>query len=166
MKAILGVLLVAVVAMTLIPSGFAQTVSDQTAAGLLEIKSKGQDGNCQATIAGKLIRAFDCRSASTPKIIAHDSFGIGRLADVIVVQEQPSGTGCNGGAVHILGVEKSGSCEVSTAINYCGGPDPVVEKKGAKILISLPGGAAAGTGSGQTTATVWEYSDGKLLKTK
>jgi hypothetical protein len=165
MKAVVGVVLAGIMATVPVGTVLAQTASYQTAAGVFEIKPKGNDGQCRALFAGKVVRSFECKSASTPKIIAHYSFGIGKFADVVVIQEQPMGNACNGGSLHILGVEKSGEHNITAPIYFCGGQDPVVEKKGAKILITFPGGPS-NSGSGNARTVMWEYAEGTLVRTK
>jgi hypothetical protein len=165
MKAVAGLLLAAI--MSTVPMGdvAAQTESCQTACGVFEIKPKGSDGHCRALLAGKMVRSFDCRNALPPRIIAHYPIGFGKFSDVIVIQEQPAGNACSGGRLYLVGVKKSGLHETTAPIDFCSGRDPVVERRGLKIVITFPDGSL-NRGAGNGTAAVWEYCEGTLLKIK
>ncbi len=152
-------------AIALVATVVAQTTNHQTVAGIFEIKPKGSNGNCEALLAGKLVRSFECEYSYTPGIIAYYDKGNGKFENVVVIQESPMGNACNGGALHILGIQKDGSFSIADPIDFCGGRNPVVEKKETRVRITFPGGPP-NRGSGYIPTVVWEYSNGVLKKIK
>ncbi len=158
-------LAVGVVAAAHLTTVLAQAKTYKTSAGIFEISPKGGDGNCKALLSGKLVKSFECVYSYTPNVIAHYTNGIGKLADVVVIQESPMGNACNGGPLHVLGIDKSGAFKITDPIDFCGGRDPVIEKRGTKVRITFPAGPP-NRGSGYIPSVVWEYSEGVLNEIK
>ncbi len=99
-------LAVGVVAAAHLTTVLAQAKTYKTSAGIFEISPKGGDGNCKALLSGKLVKSFECVYSYTPNVIAHYTNGIGKLADVVVIQESPMGNACNGGPLHVRSAEQ------------------------------------------------------------
>ena len=108
---------------------------------------------------------FDCEEAYLPRVVANYSGALGKLLEVLIIQELPGGNACNGGPLHILAITQEKKPLVADPIDFCGGKDPVVSRKGQAVLITLPGGAP-NRGEGFIPTERWSYQEGVLHRIK
>lgn len=133
-----------------------------TTAGVLDVRGADAKNQCQLLLAGKPLRRFDCEFAFTPLVLAHFKGGVGKLGDVVIVQEMPMGNACNGGPLHLIGINGADPVTMRE-IPFCGGADPVVARLESKVVITLPGGQA-NHGDNIIPAEVWTFENGNLSK--
>ncbi len=154
------------IAMATIVSGtttYAQSTRVDTALGELEIAAANRSEQCVAKLGGNVIRTFDCSASFQPAVVAHYRGPIGRFSDVLVIQERPMGNACNGGPLHVVGLEKPNRISTPEKVDFCGGADPVVRRAGSQVMITLPGGPS-NRGAGRVPTEVWTFDNGELFK--
>ena len=125
---------------------------------------------CEVLVNHAPVLKVDCyRSASLPRVIANYSGGFGSLQQVLVFQELPAGNACNGGPLHILAIAADKKPLVADPIDFCGGKDPLISRKGKTLLITLPGGPPNRPIPGSTVlipTQKWSYKEGLLTRIK
>ena len=99
-----------------------------TVAGKLDLSIQNENV-CVGLISGVQKFKFDCESQFSPIAL-----GIFKLKDedfeeVLVIQERPMGNACNGGPIHVFGVQSSGKFKPFGTMDFCGGQDPVIEDR-------------------------------------
>lgn len=94
-----------------------------------------------------------------PNVILHINKGVVPFDEVFVLQQRMWGNACDGGPVWFLGVKNDGTYSVSDAIDYCGGPPPILSVLPEKVTVTGPG-------SDVLSPEVWIYEDGKVSQVK
>jgi hypothetical protein len=136
----------------------------KTAAGELRVGASDAAGQCPVALAGKTLKAFDCRTSYPPRILGHFKAGFGRFQEVVVLQEQPMGNACNGGPLHVLAI-RAGAGELAGPVDFCGGSDPVLEQDGTSLIVKFPGGSP-NRGEVSVLDEVWRWDDGRVTRVK
>jgi hypothetical protein len=134
-----------------------------TVAGELQSILNNKTLECSVLLNNKPILKFDCEGAFPPKVVADFRKELGKLDEVVILQEAPMGNACNGGPLHFIGLRKDKSYQVSGPLDFCGGKTPVVKHQGEIISITFPGGPP-NRGSGHIPTEKWKYHNGQLKK--
>ncbi len=100
-----------------------------------------------------------------PNVILHINKGVVPFDEVFVLQQRMWGNACDGGPIWFLGGKSDGSYAISDAIEYCGGPPPILTVLPEKVHITVPGHAPH-RGVGFIPQEVWVYKDGKVSQVK
>jgi hypothetical protein len=100
-----------------------------------------------------------------PNVILHINKGVAPFDEVFVLQQRMWGNACDGGPIWFLGDKSDGSYAISDAIDYCGGPPPILTVLPEKVTVTVPGHAPH-RGEGFTPQEVWVYEDGKVSQVK
>lgn len=135
----------------------------KTVAGKVSLTRNEKTAQCEVLLDHKPILTMGCEFAYLPEITAHFRGTLGRFDEVVVLQENPMGNACNGGPLHLIGLKKNKTYNVSGALDFCGGKDPIIEHKGEIISITFPSGPP-NRGSGHIPAERWIFQNGQLKK--
>jgi hypothetical protein len=73
------------------------------------------------------------------------------------------GNACSGGPIWFLGLNKNGSFAISSAVDFCGGADPIILEEANQITIIKPGGLS-NQGTGYIPKEIWIYKNGKVTR--
>lgn len=144
-------------------STYAEGQRIPTVAGELQSILDNRTSECSVLLNNKPILKFDCEGAFLPKVVADFRGTLGKLDEVVVLQETPMGNACNGGPLHFIGLRKDKSYRVSGPLDFCGGKYPVIKHQGEIISIIFPGGPP-NRGSGHIPTEKWKYRNGQLKK--
>ena len=124
---------------------------------------------CEVLVNHSPVLKVDCYPVTfLPRVLANYSGGFGSLQQVLVFQELTDGNACNGGPLHILAIAAHKKPLVADPIDYCGGPDPLISRKGKTLIITLPGRHP----NHPIDSTVWiptekwSYKEGLLTRIK
>lgn len=100
-----------------------------------------------------------------PKILKYVGQPVPPFDAVAVFQQYSWGNACNGGPIWCLGIFRDGTFSASEAIDFCGGPAPLVSVTSAGVHIVLPASTAR---DGATTlpAEEWVFSGAKLRRVR
>lgn len=100
-----------------------------------------------------------------PSILTSFRGGLTPYDEIVVMQQNTAGNACNGGPIWFLGLNNGGGFTVSEPIDFCGGADPVIERKGAGIMLTFPGGTP-NHGAGELPTEVWLFENGAARQIK
>lgn len=131
------------------------------------IHIKTEDEVCAVKVGGKLVFIQKCDTEGEPTVIANlrRKATDGDERQVLVIQRNPAGNGCNGGPLLVVEVSKKYDAMVSPQLDFCGGADPVISQNAKGILITFPGGPA-NHGAGKVSTERWQYQGGAFIKAK
>ncbi len=146
------------------PPGSAVVARRTTIAGELTITRLGEgfDGPYRIALGDRLVLQTDNDKPAEGMPIPNILTSFPRVApydEVVVMQQNTAGNACNGGPIWFLGLLKSGDVTISTPIDFCGGADPVIDRKGARIVLTFPGGPP-NRGDGRLPTEVWVFEHG------
>jgi hypothetical protein len=118
-------------------------------------------------VGGKLVYIQKCDTEGDPTIIGNirRRSPDGDERQVVVIQRNPAGNGCNGGQLFVVEVSKKYDAMVSPQLDFCGGVDPVITQNAKGILITFPGGPA-NHGAGKAPTERWQYQGGAFFKVR
>lgn len=136
-----------------------------SSANLVQIGKDSRTHACLIKLNQQTILSFDCAFSYEPRVLAHFNSNVEPFHDVIVIQESPMGSACNGGPLHIIGLGESNRPHVFEAIDFCGGVDPVLRQVGGEIRIFFPGGPP-NLGESTIPEEVWILDRGDLFQEK
>ena len=149
------------------PPGSAVIARRATVAGELTITRLGDDafeGPFRIELGGRPVIETDndkpVDGMPIPAILTSFRDGLAPYDEVVVLQQSTAGNACNGGPIWFLGLTRSGSFTISAPIDFCGGADPVIERRGAAIVLTFPGGPP-NHGTEPVPTEVWEFANGK-----
>jgi hypothetical protein len=134
-------------------------------AGEVKYSLNEKTSECIFLLNEKPIHKIDCEAAFLPIVIGDFREGLGPVDQLIVVQENPMGNACNGGALHLIGLRKDATYSVSPPLDFCGGKDPVLRRERKNVFITFPGGAP-NRGTGRIPTERWVYQDGQIKEVK
>ena len=149
--------------------------SIKTIAGEFRITEKkiSEESSCKFDISfnGKIILQTDCTNekneyAGTPIPIIHTYYkasGVRPFDEVILLQFHMTGNACNGGPFVFIGLKENKTFKISKAIDYCGGPSPIVTWSDTKVTLFVPGGPP-NRGAGYIPPETWIYENGLIKK--
>jgi hypothetical protein len=100
-----------------------------------------------------------------PNVILHINKGVVPFDEVFVLQQRMWGNACDGGPIWFLGGKSDGSYAISDAIDYCGGPPPILTVLPEKVTVIVPG-HAPNRDESFIPQEVWVYKDGKVSQVK
>ena len=131
------------------------------------IQIKADDEVCAVKVGGKLVFIQKCDTENDPTVIANirRKSTDGDERQVLVIQRNPAGNGCNGGPLLVVEVSKKYDAMVSPQLDFCGGADPVISQNAKGILITFPGGPA-NHGAGKVPTERWQYQGGTFAKVR
>ena len=120
-----------------------------------------------AELGGKLVFIQKCDTESEPTVIANlrRNTTDGDERQVLVIQRNPAGNGCNGGPLFVVEVSKKYDAIVSPQLDFCGGADPVITQNAKGIVITFPGGPV-NHGTGKLPTERWQYQGGAFAKVR
>jgi hypothetical protein len=98
-----------------------------------------------------------------PSIVKHVSKGVPPFDEVIIFQQNMWGNACDGRPIWFLGVNKSGSFNISNDIDFCGGEAPAIKEERDKIIVSIRGGPP-NRGKGSIPQATWIYQNGQARR--
>lgn len=138
------------------------TVVD-TAAGPLTIVQL-DEGNLgrhfRVTLSGKTIletgESGESGDFPFPRVIGRFTAQAAPYDDLLLLQQFDWGNACNGGPLWFLGINRDGSFKRFDFIDFCGGPAPIVEARGATVELRMGG----------DSPEVWALEKGKLRKVR
>ncbi|HBG06223.1 MAG: hypothetical protein A2075_00745 [Geobacteraceae bacterium GWC2_58_44] len=136
-----------------------------TVAGEIRYIRNEKTSRCNVLLDNKSILKMECEFAYLPEIRGDFRENLGKFDEVVVLQENPMGNACNGGPLHLIGLRKDKSYQVSGPLDFCGGKDPIIKHTGEMISIIFPGGPP-NRGTGDIPTEKWIFGNGKLKKTK
>jgi hypothetical protein len=100
-----------------------------------------------------------------PNVILHINKGVVPFDEVFVLQQRMWGNACDGGPIWFLGNRSDGSYAISDAIDYCGGPPPILSVLPEKVTVTIPGHTFR-RGERFIPQEVWVYKEGKVSPVK
>jgi hypothetical protein len=100
-----------------------------------------------------------------PEIIKHIKTTVGPFDEVAIIQQNMWGNACDGGPIWFLGLKKDGSFSISTPVDHCGGPSPVIHSNSNRITLVIPG-HPPNRGKGYIPAETWIYENGEVKQVK
>jgi hypothetical protein len=143
-----------------------------TIAGELTIAQLGDDwanGPFRIALGGRTVLETDndkpVDGMPIPTILTGFRDGLAPYDEIVVLQQNTAGNACNGGPIWFLGIRKSGAFAVTKPIDFCGGADPVIERKGARIILTFPGGQP-NHGTERVPTEVWVFEAGVAKQLK
>lgn len=136
-----------------------------TVAGEVKYAFNEKTSECIFLLNDKPIHKIGCDAAFLPEVISNFQGELSSIDQLIVVQERPMGNACNGGPLHFIGLRKDQSYSVSSPLDFCGGKDPVLKRKGMDVFITFPGGPT-NRGIGKIPTERWLYRDNQVKRTK
>ena len=131
------------------------------------LQIKTEDEVCAVRVGGKLVFIQKCDTESEPTVIANlrRKTTDGDERQVLVIQRNPAGNGCNGGPLFVVEVSKKYDAIVSPQLDFCGGAEPVITQNAKGVLITFPGGPA-NHGAGKVPTERWQYQGGAFIKSR
>jgi hypothetical protein len=144
---------------------FAEEKRVPTVAGEIRYVRSEKTSECSVLLNDKLILKIDCEGAFLPDVVGDFREKLGKLDELVILQEMPMGNACNGGPLHFIGLSKNKSYRVSGPLDFCGGKAPVIKHQGEIISITFPGGPP-NRGTGYIPTEKWIYRNGQLKKVK
>ena len=144
------------------PAAYAEQSSIASVAGPLQLEHAEGSTECLLQLAQTPLLTIDCEAAYLPTVIGNFTGSFAGMQQILVLQESPMGNACNGGTLHIMALGRDKRYRLEE-IEFCGGKDPVLQKQGDTILITLPGGPL-NHGPGIRPTERWAYRNGRLLK--
>ena len=149
------------------PPGSAVIARRATIAGELTITRLGDDvfaGPFRIALGRRLVTVTDndkpVDGMPKPAILTAFRDGLPPYDEIVVLQQYSAGNACNGGPLWFLGLKRTGAFTISEPIDFCGGRDPVIERHGAAIVLTFPGGPP-NHGTEPVPTEVWEFVHGK-----
>jgi hypothetical protein len=136
-----------------------------TVAGDVKYSLNEKNSECVFILNEKPIYKMGCEAAFLPEVIGDFREGFGSVDQLVVIQERPMGNACNGGPLHFMGFRKDASYSVSGPLDFCGGKDPVLKRKGMDVFITFPGGPT-NRGNGRIPTERWVYRNNQVQKMK
>lgn len=137
------------------------------------IKTKGGDLNvnlidnktCQGQIKNKTVFEFACVDQYPPQSLGLFKLKDKNYSEVLILQEAPMGNACNGGPLHLFGVNSNNQFTNLGTIDFCGGKDPIIKTTKNTITITFPT-SSLNHGDGTSSTEKWQYTEGKISKLK
>lgn len=146
----------------------------QTVAGELKViqLDKGELGSrFIVTLDGKTIVKTDGDDELNPLHIFPVPTILKRYAlvrpydEVVIFQQNMWGNACNGGPLWFLGLKRDGSFAISSNVEHCGGPDPIIRRQRYQIIVSIPA-HSPNRGQGYIPKETWLYKNGQVTQVK
>jgi len=149
------------------PPGSETIARRTTIAGELTITRLGDDvfaGPFRIALDDRLVIRTDndkpVVGMPIPRILTSFRDRLAPYDEIVVLQQSTAGNACNGGPIWFLGLMRSGAFTVSEPIDFCGGADPLIERRGGAIRLTFPGGPP-NHGTEPVPTEVWQFKNGK-----